>query len=40
VDVQCPPELSGHAKTGQGRNMTQAVALKLLERLPKKSYHL
>lgn len=40
VGVRCPPELGGHKTTGKGGNMSQAVALKLLERLPKKPYHL
>lgn len=40
LDTPCPPELGGHPRTGKGGNKTQAVALKLLERLPKKSYHL
>ena len=40
VDVRCPPELGGNPKTGKGGNMTQAVALKLLQRLSKKRYHL
>jgi hypothetical protein len=40
LDTKCPPELGGHFTTGKGGNKTQAVALKLLERLPKKPYHL
>ena len=40
IGVRCPPELGGNAKTGKGGNMSQAVALKLLERLPKRLYHL
>ena len=40
MDVKCPAELGGNTKSGKGGNRTQAVALKLLERLPKARYHL
>ena len=40
LDVKCPAELGGNTKSGKGGNRTQAVALKLLERLPKARYHL
>lgn len=40
LDVKCPVELGGNAKTGKGGNKTQAVALNMLKRLPKRRYHL
>jgi hypothetical protein len=35
-----PVELGGTKREGKGGNKTQAVALSLVERLPKKTYHL
>ena len=35
-----PARARGHAKIGKGGSQTQAVALKLLKKLPKKGYHL
>jgi hypothetical protein len=40
VGVKTPVELGGTRREGKGGNKTQAVALSLLERLPKKPYHL
>jgi hypothetical protein len=40
VRVKTPYKLGGSKKGGKGGNKTQAVALLLVERLPKKTYHL
>jgi hypothetical protein len=40
VGVKTPVELGGTKREGKGGNKTQAVALSLVERLPKKTYHL
>jgi hypothetical protein len=40
LGVKTPYELGGSKKDGKGGNKTQAVALSLVERLPKKTYHL
>jgi hypothetical protein len=39
VGVKTPVELGGTKAQGKGGNKTQAVAFKLLERLPGKGYH-
>jgi hypothetical protein len=39
VGVKTPVELGGTKRDGKGGNRTQAVVLKLLERLPGKGYH-
>jgi hypothetical protein len=40
VEVKTPVKLGGTKREGKGGNKTQAVALLLLKRLPKKPYHL
>jgi hypothetical protein len=40
VGVKTPRELRGTIKEGKGGNKTQAVALSLVERLPKRTYYL
>jgi hypothetical protein len=40
VRVKTPIKLGSTRREGKGGNKTQAVALLLLERLPKKPYHL
>jgi hypothetical protein len=40
VGVKTPVELGGTRREGKGGNKTQAVALSLVKRLPKKPYHL